>query len=333
MPIQTPSPDIIFKEWIRGLDRKRLEALFKQKNVPLERESISAAEHVKKVEKYVLGRIIVKREPKKGKTVVVSFSKLKKIEFYSFETSKVVAIEGTLKEVSCSECNGTGIEKCKKCGGKGNVKCGYCMGKGVVTCKKCDGKGTITIEIKVKISEKKEKKKRFTIPCPECHGTGKVICPECAGIGLVRCDNCKGSGGFKCKKCEGTGKLYRYEEGPIISKKKLFDYLIFTSEINEEAKKEIITKLKEVESVNISSSRELDEKMIGRKIGYINEQVKKILNLIKKKIKETEKSKSETLQKPIMLYPVTVLYVETPRKKKLTVIGIGSKDKFVVSEI
>lgn len=45
-----------------------------------------------------------------------------------------------------------------------------------------------------------------------------------------------------------------------------------------------------------------------------------------KKLKNIEKSRAEELKMPIMVYPVLLLDIETPKKKKVTVIGIGSRN-------
>ena len=333
MSIQTPSPDIVFRKWIDELDSKTLEKLFKQKNIPLQRSNISAAECVKNVEKYILAQIIVKIKPKESKRKIVSYQKLRKIEFYDYETVRDVSIYKSIKEIKCDKCNGSGKIKCKKCNGKGYIKCRKCNGTGKVTCTNCKGTGYVELEIKVRISEKEKRTRTIRVPCPECHGEKTVICPECYGIGLVKCDECNGHGGTECSKCGGTGVLYQYEEGPIIKREGLKSYLIFSSELSEGARKEILEKVKKVDYVPLKSVKELDEKNVAKKLGYINDQVKRVINMTKKKLKDIEKSRAKELKMPIMIYPVILLDIETPKKKRATVIGIGSKDKFVTIQI
>jgi len=242
MSFQTPSPDIIFRKWVNELDAKTLEDLFKQKNIPLQRSYISAAECVKSVEKYILTQIIVKIKPKEGKRVIISYQKLKKIEFYDYETMQDVPIYKSIKEVKCDKCKGLGKLKCKKCNGKGYIKCKECNGTGRVTCDNCKGTGYIEIEVKVKTSEKERQVRTMKVPCPECHGEKIIICPDCYGTGLIQCYECDGSGGDECSKCGGTGVLYQYEEGPIVRKESLKSYLIFSSELSESVRKEILEK-------------------------------------------------------------------------------------------
>ena len=107
---------------------------------------------------------------------------------HSFEADrfqKLLKERANKKEISCSNCNGSG--KCLSCNGKGQiyrdvyVKCGVpaCGGRGryrvrgggVVTCRRCRGAG------------KFKTNKGENVPCSECNGSGK--CLTCKGKGKV----------------------------------------------------------------------------------------------------------------------------------------------------
>lgn len=62
---------------------------------------------------------------------------------------------GDYKEVTCSTCQGTGIQKCYLCAGSGLIMTGYsnylctaCSGHGWKKCLPCSGKGTIRVSTK-----------------------------------------------------------------------------------------------------------------------------------------------------------------------------------------
>lgn len=60
------------------------------------------------------------------------------------------------REVSCSDCSGTGKRTCSRCNGKGKVygrvewnrlfTCIQCGGSGVMTCSNCGGWGSVRVD-------------------------------------------------------------------------------------------------------------------------------------------------------------------------------------------
>ena len=69
-------------------------------------------------------------------------------------------------------------DTCKTCGGNGAKK-----GTSPETCKKCNGSGQVVFTQQSMFGMV-----RNVQPCPECHGTGKIIkekCPDCRGTGFT----------------------------------------------------------------------------------------------------------------------------------------------------
>ncbi|HEX08658.1 MAG TPA: hypothetical protein ENG38_02480, partial [Thermoplasmatales archaeon] len=250
MSIQTPSPDEIFKVWLNKLDDKTLLKYFKMKNVPLSRKNISAAEFVKKVNKYAL--FIVKMElpaETKRKTKREKVLKIEGMLFYDHPIEKDVPIFKSLKLVKCEKCNGSGYLACKSCGGRGYITCVKCKGRGEIKCDKCNGRGEIEITIKVEVEEGKRVNKKLKIKCPKCHGKGSVKCDKCGGLGKIKCPDCDGSGREICKECGGVGNIATYEVGKIRAKKLIDTKILFSEEIKKEYREEIIQNLERAESI------------------------------------------------------------------------------------
>ena len=81
-----------------------------------------------------------------------------------FGTSKKIEI--TLKD-ECTTCHGTGAKP----------------GTSPETCKKCGGRGQVTMTQQSFLGMMQSVQ-----PCPDCHGTGKIIkekCPDCYGTGYI----------------------------------------------------------------------------------------------------------------------------------------------------
>ena len=149
--------------------------------------------------------------------------------------------------IDCKDCNGTGKETCPtckgehpyttctKCNGSGKLdSCHRCDGSGLVDCYYCDGIGKIREECPT-CNGSGSTRKRRTVNCGECHGTGidsynsngsphscrrcagrgqvdeyyEGTCSQCGGSGKcnfeVTCPECKGEKKVKCQTCGGTG--------------------------------------------------------------------------------------------------------------------------------
>ncbi|ACB85497.1 ankyrin repeat domain-containing protein [Natranaerobius thermophilus] len=101
------------------------------------------------------------------------------------------------KKVLCSECNNSKQRETEECR---EVSCHNCQGTGIgeycdcsdgyVKCKTCGGNAQILEN------------------CSTCHSSGSVNCQRCQGDGKERCQRCNGRGVVGCSSCEGTGKLY-----------------------------------------------------------------------------------------------------------------------------
>ncbi|MGQ4892389.1 MAG: hypothetical protein ACP6IP_07875 [Candidatus Njordarchaeia archaeon] len=333
MAIQTPSPDDIFKSWLMKLSDKKLDKYFKSKNVVADKKTISAAEYVKDVEKYALAVLeITYMGESKTKKKKVKVTGIENMKFYDHTTDKEVPIFKTLKLTTCEKCGGKGSLTCKKCGGKGYITCPVCGGTGEVKCDRCGGTGKIEITIVVEVEEGKSVKKKLSAQCPKCHGSGKVKCSKCKGLGKITCPNCEGSGKETCDSCGGYGKYAVYEVGKIRPSKGSQKMLIYPTEISKEIQEEIIKNIERAESIKLKES-EIEEKTILEKLGYTNKPVKKILDKIKKQLKAIKKEKGAKLTKPIELYPVILLKVNAPKKKGIQIIGIGSKQKYITTQI
>lgn len=89
-----------------------------------------------------------------------------RITFAEAVTGTSKQIEVTLKE-PCQKCNGTGAKP----------------GTKPETCSKCEGKGKVVYTQQSILGMV-----RNVQPCPDCHGTGKIIkekCPDCYGTGYI----------------------------------------------------------------------------------------------------------------------------------------------------
>lgn len=101
--------------------------------------------------------------PRKGRNITSSIT----IEFEE-------AAKGCKKEVPISR-----VEDCSQCHGTGAAE-----GTSPKTCPHCGGRGTVTIRQGQGFFQMTTQ-----APCPDCHGTGKIIekpCTKCSGRGKVR---------------------------------------------------------------------------------------------------------------------------------------------------
>lgn len=100
--------------------------------------------------------------PRRGADVRVNV----RITFAESVTGTSKKIDVTLKD-PCTKCNGTGAKP----------------GTQPQTCSKCGGKGQVVYTQKSMLGMV-----RNVQPCPDCHGTGKIIkekCPDCYGTGYI----------------------------------------------------------------------------------------------------------------------------------------------------
>lgn len=100
--------------------------------------------------------------PRRGADVRVNV----RITFAESVTGTSKKIDVTLKD-PCTKCNGTGAKP----------------GTQPQTCRKCGGKGQVVYTQQSMLGMV-----RNVQPCPDCHGTGKIIkekCPDCYGTGYI----------------------------------------------------------------------------------------------------------------------------------------------------
>ena len=89
-----------------------------------------------------------------------------RITFAESVTGTKKKIDVTLKD-ECTKCHGTGAKP----------------GTSPETCKKCGGRGQVTMTQQSFLGMMQSVQ-----PCPDCHGTGKIIkekCPDCYGTGYI----------------------------------------------------------------------------------------------------------------------------------------------------
>lgn len=99
------------------------------------------------------------------------------------------------RDISCHECDGSGIEYCSECYGSGEIECNNCEGNGSTACDECDGSGEVDGE-----------------PCSSCQGSGGFECGFCDGSGRENCDRCDGYGSVNCDYCDGDGEYESSDE-------------------------------------------------------------------------------------------------------------------------
>ena len=104
-------------------------------------------------------------------------------------------IDVTLKD-ECSKCHGTGAKP----------------GTSPETCKKCGGRGQVTVTQQSFLGMM-----RSVQPCPDCHGTGKIVkekCPDCYGTGYISSKKTievnipAGIDNGQCVRIQGKGSRY-----------------------------------------------------------------------------------------------------------------------------
>jgi hypothetical protein len=354
MKILTPDADEVFNNWLSKVDSKKLK-----KSFGIEKEAITAAESVKKVEKSALLYFFSERQKKKSlgekrhKSEVITVSKLKDITFYSFSSDGVditawkekrdfVPLLKSLKEVQCKRCKGKGTEKCSRCNNSLLITCEECKGKGI-SCYDCKGSGkhSITLEVKEVTKKGDEKAKRIerTSHCSSCFGLGKINCQKCGGTGKIVCYGCKGNP-IACRECNGHGIFYEFYDSPvpliITPNKEFYSFMVKKDEWMLKDR-DYNWKLESVESYPIQDPKNLNEKELREVFGVLSldKELRKCIEETKKAFedmyKEYNKFKSfERPLKPILLVFLLRLLIETPRKKKFNIYALGTKNKYSI---
>lgn len=91
----------------------------------------------------------------------------------------------------CSTCRAKGTIQCQRCAGKGYEQCTLCKSSGMAICTQCRGGQQI-------VGPQGQK-----IPCPTCHGRGRMSCPQCNQSGQIQCTVCRTKGFTTCAACQG----------------------------------------------------------------------------------------------------------------------------------
>lgn len=91
----------------------------------------------------------------------------------------------------CRNCSAKGVIRCQRCAGKGMEPCTECRGSGMAMCIQCRGGQQI-------VGPQGNK-----IPCPTCHGRGKMSCRTCQQSGRIQCKVCRTKGETTCTACQG----------------------------------------------------------------------------------------------------------------------------------
>ncbi|MHA1166738.1 MAG: hypothetical protein ACTSRU_02880 [Candidatus Hodarchaeales archaeon] len=354
MPIKAPNIDDVFARWLNKTPSGKIEKAF-----GFSKSDVSTAESVKDTDKSVLFYFVSMVKPtgktEKSTTVAerVKAEQLKKYTLYSFkgkvekgdwkEKSIEVYSFDDIKEIPCKDCQGKGYLNCKACNGKGRTSCKKCENKGKITCKRCEKTpGNLEIEVDVINEKGKKNKKTVIVPCPECNGDRLISCPECGGKGGGVCQKCTGTGRKKCKACDGTGKLFDLIKIPVPfnidqrEKRNFFYSKKYEKELASVGKDLTDVALKEVEGIAFSDLKKLNSELASS-MGEIKLD-KDTENNMKQTIKTCETLKKEFEKKkgiekplmPVVAYPMSILYIETKKKKKFKIFSLGSEKRFVV---
>lgn len=328
-----PSPEDIFNKWVDMLSDARFRGFFVEKGARISRSQVSPAENIENINRRAIIAVFIKiKIPSKLGERRVKVSKIKKIEFYDYDTLESIPIYRTLTKVVCDKCSGSGSLKCTKCGGTGRRRCSYCGGTGHIKCPECGGGGNVEITIKVWTGRESKEKRKISVTCPRCHGTGKIICRECHGVGNVPCSECGGSGRIPCDACDGHGHLIAFKVGPIGSGERTLRYIAPKRLLKSRLLKETLQHLSKVGFLRLKDISDIDPEKIRRITGYELEGVdeaRKELERIMGKMMGRTKVVSVTIR----LYPVVELDIRTIKNKRTRIAGIGGVDNFVVVEL
>ncbi|MHA1266718.1 MAG: hypothetical protein ACTSRS_15890 [Candidatus Helarchaeota archaeon] len=347
MTIKAPNADDIFAKWISRMKAKDLEKKFKVKNVPFQKNNITASESVRNVEKHT---VFYFQSEKKVETSTATVQKMtdakgiRKIKFYEFtgavesekwkDKSQVPLFE-TLDKIDCKKCKGTGYINCKRCKGERLVSCKKCKGQGAVRCKDCDGSGVKEININILKDGKEKIKRKIKFNCPTCFGTGKLECKTCGGTGKIPCPECKANARYRCDKCKGYGHFFVYSIGTVPFKETgaIIPHLFFRSDVEKELGYRLSNAINQVEGIQLRSIKQLNDIEVQAQLGYeLDGNTKKLMQMAKKTFEDLEKSKTDKPLYPIYIFPVLELDIETPKNKRFKLFSIGSEMGYTVLE-
>ncbi|MEM2133807.1 MAG: hypothetical protein Q6366_004655 [Candidatus Freyarchaeota archaeon] len=348
MSMKSPTADDVFKKWLERADLGKLEKAFSVKHVKFERSNVSASESVKNVEKHAVFFFHSKIEPsisKEAEKKLVDIDELRKVTFYDFGNKQVDLVEwkdknlvplySSIREVSCSECNGKGFIACDKCKGSGTLECKKCKGTGSLTCDACKGEKKLHLKLKVITAEGKKTDIEMPYNCDLCGGVGTIYCDNCAGTGKIDCDKCHGGTKNPCKKCKATGTLFEYTIGPVPFKPAVIPKLFFRPEFEKYLGKVIDKEFANIEGIVIRDYENLTEKELTPQLGFFNKEVEDKMKKTRDTFKELEKKAAKGGEKPeypIYVYPLLKLDVESPRGKKFTIFSIGTERGYIVTD-
>lgn len=354
MPIKAPNIDDVFARWLNKAPSGKIDKVF-----GFSKSDVSTAESVKDTDKsvlfYFVSMIKPTGKPVKSTTAVerVKADQLKKYTFYSFkgqveqedwnEKSIEVYSFDDIKELPCKDCQGKGYTNCKGCSGKGRISCKKCEDKGRISCKRCEKTpGNLEIEIEVLDEKGKKSKNTIVVPCPECNGDKLITCPECGGKGGGVCKKCMATGRKKCNVCDGTGKMFDLVQIPVPfnvsqrDKQNFFYSKKYAKELASVGKDLTEVALKDVEGIAFSDLKKLNSDLASS-MGEIKldkdteSNMKETIKTYETLKKDFEKKKGiEKPMIPLVAYPVSILYIETKKKKKFKIFSLGSENRFVV---
>ncbi len=346
MSIKSPTADDVFKRWLEHADLSKLEKAFSVKHVKFERSNVSASESVKNVEKHAVFFFYSKIEPSIGKEAekkLVDIDELRKVTFYDFGNKQVdltewkdknlVPLYSSIKEISCSECDGKGFIACDKCKGSGTLECKKCKGTGSLICNACKGEKKLHLKLKVITAEGKKMDIEMPYNCDLCGGVGTIYCDNCAGTGKIDCDKCRGGTKTPCKKCKATGTLFEYTIGPVPFKPAVIPKLFFRPEFEKYLGKVIDKEFANIEGIVIKNYENLSERELTPQLGFFNKEVNDKMKKARDTFRELEKKAAkggEKPQYPIYVYPLLKLDVESPKGKKFNIFSIGTERSYIV---
>ena len=174
--------------------------------------------------------------------------------------------------------------------------------------------------------------KKTDYQCPECFGTGKLECKKCGGTGKITCPECKANAHYKCDKCKGYGYFYGYSLGLVPFKKTaaVIPNLFFKTDVKG-LDYRLSNVMNQVETIKIQDVKKLNEKDVVALLGYeLDSDAKKMLGQAKKTFEKLEKSDLDKPIRPVHVFPVLELDVETPKGKKFKLFSIGSENGYSV---
>lgn len=345
--IKGPNADDIFNRFKQKADKKSLEKHYGVKKAVFNIDNITAAEYVKSVTKEAVFffEVNVNIKPSgKDEVIKAPYKNMEKEKFYDlpktvnkedWKGEDTVPMNKTIQSVQCSTCGGTGKKQCKNCGGKGTIECSDCKGTGFQKCNHCSGKGEQFFEVIVfNENNKRIEKRKISMKCPDCFGTGKITCHTCAGLKRMYCKTCDSIGSEKCENCGGVGNLWEYKILPVPFKELNGKIPVLIPSIKTNIEKEMGKSLSElIEKINgitLKNIKELDKKIIEPNLGYYEKTIDKALKQTTSELKDYDKKDGHKPIYPVHLFPLIILECLTPKNKKYNVYSVGSDRGFIV---